>query len=101
MQNHKLYVGNLPYSVTEGELKELFTQCGEVREINLIVDNETGRPKGFAFIEMGSPEDADDAIDKFDGYLLKERSIKVNKARPKRDDNRRGGNGGGGRRYNN
>ena len=91
MSNSKLYVGNLPYSTTEDEINDLFSQCGEVIEITLIADRETGRPKGFGFVEMGSPEEAEKAIEQLDGYVLNERNIKVNKARPKPDRNRRGG----------
>ncbi len=95
MQNSKLYVGNLPYSATELELEELFSQCGEVVEVKLIVDAESNRPKGFGFVEMSTVEEAEDAIEKLDGYSLQGRNIRVDKARPRRDRNNRGG----GRRY--
>jgi RNA recognition motif-containing protein len=87
----RLYVGNLPFSVDEATLRELFEQNGRtVTEVKLITDRDTGRPRGFGFVEMGSSEDADGAIRELDGYSLEGRPLKVNEARE-----RQGGGGGG------
>jgi RNA recognition motif-containing protein len=88
----KLYVGNLSYSTTEGNLAELFGALGEVVSVNLITDRMTGRSKGFAFVEMAEYDAAQEAINQLDGKDVDGRSIKVAEARPKRDDR------GGGRR---
>ena len=88
----KLYVGNLSYGTTEAQIRELFAQAGEISEINLITDRETGRPKGFGFVEMATEEGGQEAIKRFNGYLLDERTLTVNEARPRED---RGGGGGG------
>ncbi len=92
----KLYVGNLPFSATEDSLRDLFTEHGEVLSLNLITDRETGRPRGFGFVEM---ENADAAIEALDGTDFEGRNLKVNvaKDRPDRGGGDRGG-GGGGRR---
>ena len=90
----KLYVGNLSYSVTEAQIRELFSQAGEISDIALITDRETGRPKGFGFVEMATEEGAQEAIKRFNGYLLQERALTVNEARPREE---RSGGGGGGR----
>ena len=90
----KLYVGNLPYSVTEDELRSLFSECGTIEEIAVIMDRDTGRPKGFGFVTMSSDQEAQAAISAKDGATMGERQIKVNEARPKE---KRGGFGGGGR----
>ena|SRR5688572_23740448 len=90
----KLYVGNLPYSATEEQLRELFSQAGEIADCAVITDRYTGQSKGFAFVEMASDEAAADAISRFDGYNLDNRQIVVNEARPRED---RSGGGGGGR----
>ncbi|RPH62268.1 MAG: RNA-binding protein [Chloroflexi bacterium] len=94
----KLYVGNLPYSATEDQLRELFTQAGTVSSVALILDRDTGRSKGFAFIEMGSQADAQKAISQFNGYMMDGRALAVNPARPReeRPGGRGGGFGGGG-----
>lgn len=91
----KLYVGNLSYDTTEDELKELFAKAGEVTSVVLITDRESGRPKGFGFVEMGSQADAQKAVSMFNGSSLHDRQIKVDQARPREE--RRGGGGGGGR----
>jgi len=88
----KIYVGNLSYQTTENDISNLFGQVGEVESANIITDRDTGRSKGFGFVEMGN-EDADKAIAQFNGTELNGRSITVNEARPKED---RGGNRGGG-----
>ena len=84
----KLYVGNLPYSATQGQLEEMFTQVGPVTQVNLITDKMTGRSKGFAFVEMEKEENAKTAIEKFNGNDMDGRKIVVNEARPqeKRDN---------------
>ena len=97
--NKKLYVGNLPYSVTEVELRELFEQAGQVTDAAVIMDRETGRSKGFGFVEMNTPEEATKAITQFNGHTLANRQIQVSEARPReeRGPRRDGGGGGGGR----
>ena len=93
----KLYVGNLSYSSTEAGLRAAFEADGrQVREVALITDRETGRPKGFAFIQMGSEQDAKAAIAALDGKELDGRSIKVNEAQERPAGGRPGGGGGGG-----
>lgn len=94
MQGNKLYVGNLNYSVTNDELKELFGQHGEVKEVNII------EGRGFGFVEFATPEEAAKAKDGLDGSEFKGRNLRVNEARPPRNRDRGGGGGGGGfRRY--
>jgi RNA recognition motif-containing protein len=97
---NKLYVGNLPFAATEDGLRELFAQAGSVNSATIITDRDTGRSKGFGFVEMGSDQEAADAITKFNGTSFEGRTITVNEARPKvpRDDGGRGGRGGGGGR---
>ena len=89
---NKLYVGNLPYSATEEELQSKFEECGTVISSKIISDRETGRSKGFGFIEMSSDAEAQDAIDKLNGIDLGGRPLKVNEAKPQE---RRPGGGGG------
>src|SRR5258707_10611453 len=81
----KLYVGNLSYGTTEAQIRELFAQAGEISEINLITDRETGRPKGFGFVEMATEEGSKEAIKRFNGYLLDNRTLTVSEARPRED----------------
>jgi len=95
----KLYVGNLSYSVTEDELRELFAQAGNVTSVAVIKDRDTGQSKGFAFIEFSKQAEAQTAISRFNGHKLGERTLTVNLARPKEERSRSGGYGGGG--YNN
>lgn len=90
----KLYVGNLPYSVTEEQLREMFSQVGEIADAAVVSDRYTGQSKGFAFVEMESDEAAQAAIDKFDGQDMGGRQLVVNEARPREDRS-----GGGGRSY--
>jgi RNA recognition motif-containing protein len=90
----KLYVGNLAFSATEKEIRELFEQYGSVSSVSLITDRETGQPRGFGFVEM--EDGADNAIRALDGKEVGGRTIKVNEARP-REDRGGGGGGGGGR----
>jgi len=89
----KLYVGNLAFSASEKEIRDLFGQYGSVSSVSLITDRETGQPRGFGFVEM--EDGADDAIRALDGKEVGGRTIKVNEARPRED--RGGGGGGGGR----
>ena len=92
----KLYVGNLSFRTTSDELRELFSQAGEVESASIIEDRETGRSRGFAFVEMTTPEGAAAAIEQLNGKEVGGRNLTVNEARPKTD---RGGGGGGGRGY--
>jgi len=99
----KLYVGNLSYQTTDQQVRELFSQAGEITEISLITDRETGRPKGFGFVEMATEEGAQEAIKRFNGYSMNDRTLTVNEARPREErsggggygDNRRSGGRGG------
>jgi RNA recognition motif-containing protein len=93
-----IYVGNLPYNVTEGDLRETFSQYGSVDTVNIITDKFSGDSKGFGFVEMGNNSEADAAIKALNGTDYKGRNITVNQARPKSDRPRSGG-GGGGRRW--
>jgi len=92
--NKKLYVGGLPYSVTEDKLQEIFSAHGTVESTRVITDRFTGRSRGFGFVEMSSEEEAQTAIDSLNGSDLDGRSLTVNEARPQ--ENRGGGGGGGG-----
>lgn len=97
----KLYVGNLSYNVSEGDLQRLFAQAGEVKEVSLIMDRNTRQSKGFGFVEMTNEADAQKAIQMFNGYELDSRQIVVNIARPREERSGggggyRGGGGGGG-----
>jgi len=94
-----LYVGNLPFSVDETTLRSLFEQNDRaVEEVKLITDRDTGRPRGFGFVEMANSEDADSAIRELDGYQLDGRALKVNEARERAAGGRGGGGRGGGGR---
>src|SRR5579863_7073820 len=88
----KLYVGNLPYTVTDSELQQMFEAHGSVTSAQVIMDRETGRSKGFGFVEMGSDAEAQAAITALNGAQMGGRPLTVNEARPKE-----GGGGGGGR----
>ena len=90
----KLYVGNLSFKTTGDDLREYFSQAGEVESASIIEDRETGRSRGFGFVEMATAEGAAAAIEQFNGKDLNGRNLTVNEARPKTD---RGGGGGGGR----
>ncbi len=92
----KLYVGNLSYQVTEDQLRELFSQAGTIKEITMITDRDTQRPKGFGFVEMTTQAEAQKAIEMFNEHDLEGRPMTVNFARPKEDrGGSRGGYGGG------
>jgi len=99
----KLYVGNLPYSATDQILTDTFAQCGTVESAKIITDRETGRSKGFGFVEMSSEAEAADAISKLNGADYDGRAMTVNEAKPMvpRDNNRDGGyaRSGRGNRY--
>lgn len=97
----KLYVGNLPYETGESELQELFSRAGNVESVKVMRDMATGRARGFAFVEMGTDEEAQKAIAELNEYQLGGRGLTVNEARPKpmsTGGGRFGGGGGGGRR---
>jgi RNA recognition motif-containing protein len=91
---NKLYVGNLPFSATDDSLKEMFQQAGQVESARIITDRDTGRSKGFGFVEMSTQQEAADAITKFNGADFEGRSLTVNEARPMAP--REGGGGGRG-----
>lgn len=92
----KLYVGNLPYDASDQDLQTLFASVGTVESVNLMRDMATGRARGFAFVEMGSDEDAQTAISKFNNYSMGGRALTVNEARPKTSSGGGGGYGGDG-----
>lgn len=97
MSNSKLYVGNLSFNTTENDLHDAFAAHGTVIEANLMVDRESGRPRGFGFVTMGTPEEAQKAIDALNGATLGGRPLTVNIARPREE--RPPGGGGGGRGF--
>lgn len=97
--SRKLYVGNLPYEVGETELQELFSSVGAVDSVHVMRDQTTGRPRGFAFVEMSTDEDAQAAINKLHESQVGGRSLTVNEARPKAVGGGGGGYGGGGGGY--
>ena len=93
----KLFVGNLSFNTTENDLQDAFAAHGTVIETNLMMDRETGRPRGFGFITMSSPEEAQKAIEALNGKSIDGRALTVNVAKP-REERTGGGGGGGGRR---
>jgi RNA recognition motif-containing protein len=94
----RLYVGNLPFSADEDQIRALFSQNGrQVSEVRIVTDRDTGRPRGFAFVEMGSSEEADAAIRQLNGYEFGGRPLTVNEARERSSGGFGGGGGGGGR----
>ena len=86
MSNSKIYVGNLPFSSTEDELRDVFGQHGDVESVAVITDRDTGRPRGFAFVEMADAGSAANAIKALDGSELGGRNLRVNEAEDKRRD---------------
>lgn len=110
---NKLYVGNLPFSATDDSLREMFQQAGAVESARVITDRDSGRSKGFGFVEMSTEQEATAAINKFNGADFEGRSLTVNEARPMapreggfgggggggRDRGKRGGGGGGRQRW--
>jgi len=93
----KLYVGNLPFSATDDSLQEIFAQFGSVTSAKIIMDRDTGRSKGFGFVEMASDEEATDAIQKLNGQSIGGRAVTVAEARPVTPREERGSGGGRGR----
>lgn len=93
--NRKLYVGNLPYATTQEQLEEMFGSVGTVSSAKIIQDQQTGRSKGFGFIEMSNEEEAQSAIEKLNGQEMDGRSLRVSEARPP-NKNKGGGRFGGG-----
>jgi cold-inducible RNA-binding protein len=93
----KLYVGNLSFRTTSEELKDAFAAAGTVESASVIEDRDTGRSRGFAFVEMATPEEAAAAIEQFNGKDFGGRNLTVNEAKPREDRGGRGGGGGGGR----
>lgn len=91
-----IYVGNLDYRISEQDLRDVFSEYGEVESVKLVIDRETGKSKGFGFVVMVNPAEATKAIEDLNGALLENREMRVNEARPMQD-NRSGGGGGGGR----
>ena len=92
----KLYVGNLSYNTTSSDLEQLFSQHGTVQSAEVISDRETGRSKGFGFVEMGSDAESQAAITALNGQQHDGRTLTVNEAKPREDRGPRGGGGGGG-----
>ena len=91
-----IYVGNLSFKASEEDLRQAFSEFGEVSSVNIITDRETGRSRGFAFVEMPNGDEAKQAIDGLDQTDIAGRQVKVNEARPRSDRPRRGGGGRGG-----
>jgi cold-inducible RNA-binding protein len=92
--NTKLFVGNLSFDLTENDLQDAFAAHGNVAEANLMMDRTSGRPRGFGFVTMGSPEEAQKAIDALNGTMLGDRNITVNEARPREERSGGGFRGG-------
>ena len=90
----KLYVGNLPFSVGDDQLAQLFGSVGAVTSARIITDRETGRPRGFGFVEMSADNEAKQAIERYNGYQWEGRAIVVNEAKPREERPRRPGGGG-------
>jgi RNA recognition motif-containing protein len=93
----KLYVGNLAYQTSSDDLQQLFAKAGTVETASVVEDRETGRSRGFGFVEMSSKEEGNAAIQQFNGQELGGRALNVNEAKPR--ENRNGGGGGGNTRY--
>jgi len=94
----KLFVGNLPFSTRDADLKALFSQCGEVASANVIMDKFTGRSRGFGFVEMPNEDEAQAAIERFNGHEMQGRALTVNQAKPQEPRSGGGRPGGGGGR---
>ena len=93
----KLYVGNLSFNTSNEDLQQLFGQAGTVETVNIVEDRDTGRSRGFGFVEMSSKEEAQSAIEQLNGKEIDGRSLTVNEARPREERSGGGGNRGGGR----
>lgn len=96
MSNNKLFVGNISFNTTENDLQDLFAAHGSVVEANLMMDRTSGRPRGFGFVTMSTPEEAEAAISALNGKSIDGRSLTVNVAKPREE---RSGGGGGRRQY--
>ena len=96
--NKKLYIGNLPYSATAEDIRALFEQVGDIADVAVISDRETGRSKGFGFVEMATEDLAQEAIRRFNGYSMNNRPLTVNEARPREERPPRRDTGGYGDR---
>ena len=92
---NRLYIGNLPFSTTENDLEELFKQAGTVTSVDLMQDRQTGKSRGFAFVQMGTQEEATKAVTDFNGKEIDGRALTVNEARPREERPPRSGGGGG------
>ena len=97
--DNKLYVGNLPFTTTEEDLQSMFAQAGNVVSVSLIKDRDTGRSRGFAFVEFSTQAEAEKAVSLFNNTPLDNRTLKVNLARPKEDSGGKFRRPGGNRRY--
>ena len=97
--NKKLYVGNLSHDLDNNDLKETFQAYGDVESAQIIMDRDTGRSKGFGFVEMGNVDQAQAAIDALNGTEVAGRTLTVNEARPQKERGERSGGGGGGRGF--
>ena len=95
----KLYVGNLSFQTSSDDLQQLFAQVGTVESATVVEDRDTGRSRGFGFVEMASKEEGEKAIEQFNGTDFNGRNLTVNEARPREDRGNRGGGGGGGRGF--
>lgn len=91
-----MFIGNLPYQASENDIRTLMSQAGSVESVKIITDQDTGRPKGFGFVEMASDEEAQQAITMFNGKNFMDRSLTVNEAKPQQPRDRDRGRGGGG-----
>ena len=99
MNPTRLFVGNLSYQTMEQDLQDFFAQAGNVTSVSLMFDKFTGKSRGFAFVEMASPEEANKAVEMFNGKELQGRALTVNIARPREERPRMSGGGGGGRDF--
>jgi RNA recognition motif-containing protein len=96
-----IYVANINFKATNEDLKQVFEAYGEVSSARIIMDKMSGRSRGFGFVEMPNDDHAREAIEKLNGYVMMDKTLSVNEARPKTEDNNRGGNrSGGGSHYN-
>lgn len=95
----RIYVGGLPYSVTDQDLEKMFSASGQVNSANVISDRYSGESKGFGFVEMENEGEANTAINSLNGTMMNGRSLTVNEAKPREDRPRSGGGGGGGGRW--
>lgn len=92
----RIYCGNLSFQTSQEDVRALFAEHGEVTDVHMVADRDTGRPRGFAFVEMATPEQAAAAIGALDGALVGGRNLKVNEAQAREERGNRGGGGGGG-----